>query len=151
MTRIDDRAVGLCRAIRSAPDQKAGNGFDGLLGGREADPLHRPAAKAGETLERKQQMGTALVGRQSMDLVDDHGPRGLEHRAAGFGPEQHVKGLRRRDHDVRRSAPHAVALARGGIAGAHRGPDLDVRQPPVAQRLADAGERRLEVALNIVR
>ena len=86
-----------------------------------------------------------------MDLVDDHGARRREHPAAGLGAEQDVERLRRGDDDVRRPAVHALALARRGIAGAHPGPDLDVRQPLRAQGLADAGERCLQVALDVVR
>ena len=96
-------------------------------------------------------MGAALVRRDRMDLVDDDGLRGRQHAAAGFGAEQDVERLRRGHEDVRRQAAHAVALARRRVAGAHPGADLDVGQALRAQLLADAGERRFEVLLDVVR
>ena len=70
--------------------------------------------------------------------------------AAGFGAEQDVERFRRGDDDVRRAAAHALALGRRRVAGAHPGADFDVGQPLRAQGLADAGERRLQIALDVV-
>ena len=92
-----------------------------------------------------------LFGATRVDLVDDDGPRGRQHVAAGFGAEQDVERFRRRHEDVRRPAAHALALAGRRVAGAHPGADLDVGQARAAQLLADAGERRLEVLLDVVR
>ena len=142
MAGVDDGARRLA-AVRAGADQEARHRFDRLLGGREADALQSAAAERRQALQRKQQMRAALVRRQRMDLIDDHGAGGLEHRAAGFRAEQHVERFRRRDHDVRRGAAHAVALARRRIAGPHPGSDFDVGQTLLAQRCADAGERRL--------
>ena len=104
-----------------------------------------------QPLQRQRQMRAALVRRDGVDLVDDDGARGLEHRAARLGAEQDVERLRRRDDDVRRAATRSIPLARRRVAGAHPAADLDVGQPLLAQRLADAGQRRLEVALDVVR
>ena len=93
----------------------------------------RFAAQRRETLERQRQVGAALVRGESVDLVDDHGPRGGEHPAPGLGAEQDVEGLRRGDDDVRRRAAHALALAGRRVAGAHPGADLHVRQALRAQ------------------
>ena len=111
----------------------------------------RSPQSAVEPLQRQRQMRAALVGRQRVDLVDDHGARGRQHRAARLRAQQHVERLRRRDDDVRRALrAHALALGLRRVAGAHPGADLDVGQPLLAQRLADAGQRRLEVALDVV-
>ncbi len=68
-----------------------------------------------------------------------------------FGAEQDVERFRRGDDDMRRAPAHALALARRRVAGAHPGADLDVGQALRAQRLADAGERRVEIRLDVVR
>ena len=91
------------------------------------------AAERGQPLERERQMAAALVRRQRVDLVDDHRAGGRQHRAAGFRSQQDVERFRRGDDDVRRPAPHALALARGRIAGAHPGADIDIGQAPLPQ------------------
>jgi len=50
-----------------------------------------------------------------------------------------------------RTTAHAVTLAGGRVAGAHPGADIDVGQALRLQRSADAGERRFEVAPDVVR
>ena len=123
-----------------APDQKARDLLDRLLRGRQADAQQAIAAQRREALERQREMGAALVRRERVDLVDDHGPRGRQHRAAGFRAEQDVERFRRGDDDVRRRAAHALALAGRRVAGAHPGADLDVGQ--AAARAAPRGCRR---------
>jgi len=46
---------------------------------------------------------------------------------------------------------HAVAFARRRVAGAHPTADIDIRQTLRAQLVADARERRLEIAPDVVR
>ena len=138
-------------AVRRRADQKARDLLDRLLRGGEADAQQPVAAQRGQALERQRQMRAALVGRQRVDLVDDHGARGRQHGAARFRAEQDVERLRRGHHDMRRPPAHAVALARRRVAGAHPGADIDVGQALRLQRGADAGERRFEVALDVVR
>ena len=133
-----------------ASDEETCDSFDRLLGGRQPHPLQAIATECGQALERQRQVGAALVRRQGMDLVDDHGASGREHSAAGLGAEQDVERLRCGDDNVRRLAVHALALARRRIAGAHPGPNLDVRPPLLTQGLTDAGERCLQVALDVV-
>ncbi len=96
-------------------------------------------------------MDAALVGRERVDLVDDHGPGRSQHLPAGFGAEQDVERFGRGHDDVRRALAHAQALAGRRVAGAHPGPDLDVRQTLGLQRVADAGERGFQIALDVVR
>jgi len=102
------------------------------------------------TLERKRQVGAALVGSERVDLVDDHRAGRRQHRAAGLRAEQDVERFRGRHHDVGRAAAHAVALAGRGVARAHPGADVHLRQALRLEALADARERRFQVALNVV-
>ena len=128
---VDDRAFVVRRV---ASDQETCDSFDRLLGGRQPHPLQAIATECGQALERQRQVGAALVRRQGMDLVDDHGASGREHSAAGLGAEQDVERLRCGDDNMRRLAVHALALARRRIAGAHPGPNLDVRPPLLRAR-----------------
>ena len=92
-----------------------------------------------------------LFGASGVDLVDDHGARRCQHRAAGVGAQEDVERLRRRDDDVRRRLAHAVALGGRGVARAHPGADFDVGQALRLQGRADARERRFQVAVDVVR
>jgi len=91
------------------------------------------------------------LGANAWDLVDDHGPGGRKHGAARFRAEQDVKRFRRGHHDMWRTTAHAVTLAGGRVAGAHPGADIDVGQALRLQGRADAGQRRLQIAFNVVR
>ena len=148
---VDDPTFGGGRAVRAGADQKARDRLDRLLGRRQADPQQAIAAKGGQALERQRQMRAALVRRQRVDLVDDHRAGRRQHRPAGFGAEQDVERFGGGDDDVRRGAAHLCALARRGVAGAHPGPDLDIGQALRLQGRADAGQRRLQIAPDIVR
>ena len=77
--------------------------------------------------------------------------RRRQHLAAGFGAEQDVERFRGGDDDMGRPAAHLAALRRRRVAGAHPGPDVDVGQPLRLQRGANPGQRRFEVALDVVR
>ena len=74
----------------SAPraDQKPRDRLDRLLGRRQADPQQPLAAERFQALERERQVGAALVRGERVDLVDDHGPRGLEHPAPDCEPSR---------------------------------------------------------------
>ena len=95
-------------------------------------------------------MRAALIGRDRVNFVDDHGPRRRQHLAPGLGAQQHIERFRRRHQNVRRPAAHTVALGGGRVARAHPGADLDVRQAAAPQFLADAGERKLQIAVDVV-
>ena len=112
----------------------------------------RAAERAPSRSSESARWAPRLLRRQRVDLVDDHGARGREHRAAGLRAEQDVERLRRGHDDVRRAAAHAVALARPA-ACRRCAPRCGSRRPagPAPQRRADAGERRFQVALDVVR
>ena len=130
------RAGGRCRRSCSrrrrrrpaAPTRKRATSSIGFCVADRPMRSSRSAAQRRQALERQRQVRAALVRRQRVDLVDDHGARGREHRAARLRAEQDVERLRRGDDDVRRAAAHAVALACGRVAGAHPGADVDVGQ-----------------------
>ena len=69
----------------------------------------------------------------------------------GLRAQQDVERLRRRHHDMRRALARMRSRSPCGVSpGAHPGADVDVGQPLRAQRRADAGQRRLQVALDVV-
>ncbi len=144
MAGIDDRGRGF-RTDQQMPDR-----LDRVLRRGQADPLQPPAAQCRQPFERQRQMRAALVGRHGVDLVHDHGFGGGQHCAARRGAEQDVERLRRGDDDVRRAAAHALALAGRRVAGAHPGADLHIGQTAFAQSVADARQRRFQVALDVV-
>ena len=96
-------------------------------------------------------MRAALVRRQRMDLVDDHRAGRRQHLPAGLRAEEDVERFRRRHHDMRRPAMHAGAFGGRGVAGPDPGADFDLGQAQRRELRADAGERRLEVAVDVVR
>ena len=96
--------------------------------------------------------GAALVRRQRVDLVDDDRARGRQHRAAGLRAEQDVERLRRRHQDVRRAAGACASRSACGVSPVRTAVRISTSGRPSARQLvADAGERRLEVALDVVR
>ncbi|MNX71747.1 hypothetical protein D3C86_1030740 [compost metagenome] len=85
-----------------------------------------------------------------MDFVDDHRLCGAEHLPAGIGAEQHIQGFRRGHQNVRRRFAHRRTDFLRCIAGAHGGADLQFGQPHHAQLLGNAGQRVLQVDLDVV-
>jgi len=96
-------------------------------------------------------VGAALVAGDRVDLVDDHGAQLRQPGAAALAGQQDVERLRRGDQDVRRAPRELGALADRRVAGAHR--DADLGELDAARRgmARELGERRLEVALDVVR
>ena len=144
---IDD---GAARGRHLRAHEKARDFLDRLLRCGQAHTRRRCCRQCSKALERKREMAAALVGRERVDFVDDHGARGREHRASGIGAEQHIERFGRGDDNVRWPAPHARTLALRRIAGAHERANFDV---PIAERCelgANARERRFEIALDVV-
>ena len=111
----------------------------------------RSPHKAASLSSDKSEMGAALVRRDRVDFVDDHRPRARQHRAPGLRAKQNVERFRRRHQDVRRAAAHPLALGGGRVARSDPGADIDIGKPAPAKLLPDAGERRLEIAMDVVR
>ena len=151
MSRVDDGAVG--RAVGEKiprADQESGHFLDRLLRGREADARQPAAGEGLEPLEREREMHSSLGSDHGVNLVDDHRACAREHPPPGLGAEQDVERLGRGDDDVRGALRAARPLVLRGIAGAHEGADFDLRQAERGELRADARERRLEVALDVV-
>ena len=131
--------------------QKAGHVLERLHRRGESDAHGRLAAERVQPLEREHQVRAALAARDRVQLVHDHALDALQHRAAGFRGQQDEERLRGRDQDVRRGLAHAVALEGRGVAGAHGVADRHVVDALFEELVADAGERLLEVLLDVVR
>ena len=132
-----------------APQQKARDLADRLLGGRQPDALQRPARHVPEALQTERQVRSPARIDHGMDLVHDHRAHGAEHRPAALGGQEQVERLRGGDQDVRGRAQHRSAARRGRVPGAHRGTDADGGQPRLHGPLADGGERLLEVLVDV--
>ncbi|MCY1429703.1 hypothetical protein D9M71_456300 [compost metagenome] len=144
MADVDD----LARAV--ATDQETRYCFDGLLRGRQADAQQRFGAECLQAFKAQGQMAAALAGGHGMDFVDDHRLCRTEHLPTGVGTEQHVQGFRCGHQNVRRRLAHRRAVFLRCIAGAHGGADLQFGQAHHAQLLGNAGQRVLQVDLDVV-
>ena len=149
MAAVDDGAA--VRVRVAGADQEACRFCDRVLGGRQADPRQVSARECLQPLQRQRQMRAALVAGNRVNFIDDHRPAGGEHGPARLRSQQNVQRLRGRHDDVRRFAPHSGALRLRGIAAAHSRADGDVGQVQGRQFFANARERRLEIALYVVR
>ncbi len=109
---------------RSRGTQEFRHLLNRLLGRREAEALQLAAANMVKALQREGEMRSAARLQHGVDLVDDHRPRGLQHRARALGGQQEVQRFRGRNQDMRRRAQHRGALVLGGIPAAHRRSDF---------------------------
>ena len=66
-----------------AAGKKAGNFFDGLLRGRQANATWRMLQQGVEPRQRQGQVATALAAGHRMNLVDDNRANGSQHVSAG--------------------------------------------------------------------
>ena len=142
---IDDR-----HRLVALPHQEACHVGERLHGGRQADAHRRAFAQRAEAFQREHQVGATLGARHRVQLVDDHALDRLEHLAARVRGEQDEERLRRGHQDVRRVAPHALALGGRRVARAHGTADVEVRQAHRDEAFADAGQRLLEVLADVV-
>ncbi len=113
------------------------------------DAVARPGSQRLEPLEAEREVRAALGAGDRVDLVDDDVLDVAEDLARGAGEHQ-VERLGRRDQDVGRVAGDLAPILGGRVA--RPAGDRDVRRL-VAQprrRQGDPGERRPEVALDVV-
>ncbi len=151
VTGVDDGAIGRAVGAQlSGADEKSRHLLDRTLGCREADARQAAPGEGLESLERQRQVQAALAADHRVDLIDDDAVHAREHGPSGLRAEEDVERLRSGDHDVRRAPAHALPLVLRRVAGPHEGADLDIGQLHRAQLVADAGERRLEVAPDVV-
>ncbi|MDR8952911.1 hypothetical protein FEP76_01388 [Burkholderia multivorans] len=149
VARIDDRAF--ARRVGRAADEKARDRIDRLLRGRQPDARQRAADQRVEPFERQREMTAALRRRERVDFVDDHRSNGRQHLPARGRRQQHVERFGRRHEDVRRALAQRAALGLRRVAGAYRGADRRHGQAELRERFGDAGKRRIEIHVNVVR
>ncbi len=95
-------------------------------------------------------MRTALVADDRVNLVKNQCARRLQHATAAFAGQQNVERFGRRHDNMRRPLGHRRALARRRVAGPDKRSNVDLRQTQRAQFFLNAGERDLQVALDVV-
>ena len=149
---VDDAAIGSAGRVHPrGPHQETRRVLDRLLRGRQAHARRPPTDQRIQSFQRQGQVAAALARQQRMDFIDDHRAHATQHRPAGLGAQQHVQRFRRGHQDVRRPLAQCGAFGLRGVAGAHRGADVDVGQGLRGQCLADAGQRRFQVQMDVVR
>ncbi len=139
----------LPRPARPHAAEESGDRFHRPLRRRKPDPLRRPGGQLLQPLEAEGEVRASLRSRQCVDLVDDDvldAPQDLG-RAAG---QDQIERLGRGDQDVRRVADELAPLAGRGVSGPDADLDLRQRLAPIPGRQADAGQRRPQVALDVV-
>ncbi len=143
------RLGGVDQRDRSIAAQETANLVQRTLRGRQPDALRFTRRQRRQPLQRECQVRAALGGRQGVDLVDDDGlavAQGLARR----GPEHQVQRLRRGDQDVGWVAQHLAAIPGRRVAGAHGDARRPERLPQRLGRPRDSGQRRPQVALDVV-
>jgi len=103
-----------------------------------------------QSLQAEGEVDAALFADEGVDLVHDDGAHGAQHVAGARAGEEEVERLGRGDQDVRRLLEHRGAGAGRGVAGAHRHAQRRQRLAQPRRGLADARQRRAQVALDVV-
>ena len=102
-----------------------------------------------EALEAQGEVGTALRAGDRVDLVDDDVLDAAQD-LAGLARQEEVQALGGRDEDVGRVAGDLATVLGRGVAGAAGDRDLRGCVAEPLRREADAGQRRAQVALDVV-
>ncbi len=139
---VDDRGQ------RTVADEQPGHRLDRALRGREPDAGRAVVAERLEPLEGEREVRAALVPRDRVDLVHDHGLGGAHQLAAALARDEQEERLRRRDHEARRVPQHRGALRGRGVARCGPRPGCPARRGRArprsrrSRRAAAAGSRR---------
>src|ERR1051326_2813742 len=137
--------------IRAAiAGQEVGDIFNRLLGGRESYADRGLFRQSFQAFERKRQVRAALVIRNGMYLINDHGFDIPQDGAALFRGEQNVQRLWRRDQNVRRALQHGPTLVHKRVASANGGANLWHQDSALASHLQNLAKWNFEVFLDIV-
>ncbi len=139
LARVDD-LHGARGAVHVTTEEARGL-RERLLRGREADALERffSLSQRLEALERHEEVRSALVVHELVDLVDDD-RLDVRERLSSVGREQEIERLGRRDEDVRRVPQHPRALGRGRVARSNA--DRDAARARESRRAAPEGSAR---------
>ena len=126
-------------AVPLRPDEEARHLVERPLGRRKADALHVAAGRRPRRSSVRARWEPRFVCATAwISSTMTHSRAGEE--LARLRGEHEVEGLGRGDEDVGRRAQHLAPLALRRVAGAHRHAHVG----------ADAAQRRLEVALDVV-
>lgn len=120
-------------------------------GGGEADALRPPCGRGVEAREREGEVAAPLIAHERVHLVDDDRVHPSEKLARPRRGEHEVERFGRRHEDVRRLPEDGRAGLLRRVASAERGSDGRRRETELGGGLADAGERRFEVLLDVAR
>ena len=143
---VDDRHG--TRAARGLAAEEPRDLLERSLGGGQADALRGLVRELLEAFEREREMRAPLGTRHRVDLVHDH-PADAPEDLARLGRQHQVERLRRGDQDVGRTGLDPAALARRGVAGAHRDARLVDVLAEAFGREPDARQRRPQVLLDV--
>ena len=117
-------------------------------GRAEADPLRGLVEERVEPLEADAEVGAALGAGDGVHLVDDHGVDAAQGLARLAGQHEEER-LGRGDQDVGRGGAELAAVGGAGVARAQADGHLGHRRLEALGRVADAGQRSAEVALDV--
>ena len=137
------------RPILPGPAQERGDRLQRPLGRRQADPLRRLLGQRREPFQAERQVRAALGAGDGVHLVDDHVLDAAQ-RLARLAGEQQVEALGGGDQDVRRVLDQLPARIGRRVAGPRRDAHLGQLRARTLGGAADAGQRRPQVALDVV-
>jgi hypothetical protein len=140
--------------VRADTAEEPGDELERALGRAQADPLRRTASLAGadepvEALEAEREVSTALGPGDRVDLVDDHVLDAAQDLAR-LARQHQVQRFGRGDQDVGRPPREVATILGGRVAGPARDGDVRGRHPEPCCSEGNPGERRAQVALDVV-
>lgn len=156
LDRDDDREVellggpGLDDLHLALRRQEAGHLVDRPDRRGQADAPGGAGQQLVEPLQGEGEMGAPLRPGDRVHLVEDH-RLDARQRVPGGGRQHQEQRLGRGDQDVRRPGHHGAPLGRRRVPGPDTDAHLGLRQAQAHRLLADAGQRRAEIALDVDR
>ena len=141
---VHDRDLAVCAA------EKTADLLQRALRGREADALRLNLGELAQPLQAQRQVAAALGRRDGMDLVDDQPADRGQDLARGAGQDEEQR-LRRGDEDVGRVAFHRPPDFGRCVARPDRNRDVGWLDALRLHLVADADQRRAQVAVDVVR
>lgn len=131
--------------------QERSHVLDGLLSGGEADSLHRFSGELRQSFQAEAQVGTSLVTRQRMDLVDDHRSNPFQQFGTALTCQENEEGLRSGNQDVGRTVQRAPSLRGRSVACSNQRPDFREVESRLGGSLPDLLQGCEEIVPDVVR
>ena len=85
-----------------------------------------------------------------MDLIDDERAGRLQHATPAVAGQQDVQRFGSSYNNMRRAFGHRSALAGRCVTCSNKCPDINLRQTQRSQFFLNAGQRHLQIALDII-